>query len=219
LRYAARSAAVFLLLAGCVRFPGPLSGMGRPVPAEPSAVGSSHPLPPPHAPGELTAFQRSMVRSAAYYLEHDPPGRDDCSSFVTAIITRAGRPTEGSVESLYDDLAAGRGLHRRKVPLPGDLVFFDHTYDRNRNGRLDDRLSHIAVVMSVDAEGTVVMAQGGTSKGRTTLSMNLKQPDVVTDARGEVINEWLRMEKDSDPPGTKYLASQLWRAFGTIDPQ
>ena len=35
-------------------------------------------------------------------------------------------------------------------PKPGDVVFFDNTYDRNKNKRLDDSLTHIAIVVSVD---------------------------------------------------------------------
>jgi hypothetical protein len=93
----------------------------------------------------------------------------------------------------------------------------DQTYDRNHNGKLDDDLTHIAVVLTVEPDGTVVMGHGGTSEGRTTLRMNLLHPDVRSDEAGRVLNDLLRREKSSDPKGTRYLASELWRGFATLE--
>ena len=42
-------------------------------------------------------------------------------------------------------------VHHRKVPRPGDLAFFDDTYDANHDGRTNDPLTHVAVVLSVAA--------------------------------------------------------------------
>ena len=48
-------------------------------------------------------------------------------------------------------------------PMIGDVVFFDNSYDRNRNDRLDDLLTHIAIVVSVDEDETVHMMHLGGS--------------------------------------------------------
>ncbi|MEQ1565512.1 MAG: CHAP domain-containing protein [Myxococcota bacterium] len=170
--------------------------------------------------GRVEPFALDVADAARHYLEHAPKGfRDDCSGFVLAVLDRAGLELEGNTASLYT-WAADQGLvHHHKVPRPGDLAFFDDTYDRNDNGKLDDDLSHIAVVMEVRPDGTILLAQAGTSRGRTTLTMNLREPDLHEDGGGEVLNDWLRVKRDSDPTRTEYLAGELWRAFATIDPQ
>lgn len=167
----------------------------------------------------MSPFSARVVDAADFYLQaENVPPRDDCSGLVVAIYTRAGLPVEGSVASLFDRYAAGGALHRRKKPSVGDLVFFDNTFDRNGNGRLDDTLTHIGVVIGVAPNGTITIAQGGTSRGRTLLVMNLMHPDAREDAAGATLNEPLRRAQPNDPPGTKYLASQLFRAFARVEP-
>ncbi|HMV66227.1 MAG TPA: CHAP domain-containing protein, partial [Myxococcota bacterium] len=101
---------------------------------------------------------------------------------------------------------------------PGDLAFFDDTYDRDGDGRTNDPLTHVGVVLSVDAAGTIVVAHGGTSRGRTTLRMNLLHPHDAADAHGDTINDPLRARRSGDPAGTRYLAAELWRGFATVPP-
>ncbi len=158
-----------------------------------------------------------MADSARHYLNHRLDGfRDDCSGFVCAAATRAGRPTTGNTASLWDSLSAEGHTHRSKRPHPGDIAFFDNTYDRNRNGRNDDELTHVGVVLEVGDDGTILLAHGGTGSGRTYLTMNLQSPDTRTNAEGEVINDHLRRRRSSDPRGTVYYASQMWRGFATL---
>jgi len=114
-------------------------------------------------------------------------------------------------------MAAG-AVHRRKRPTPGDLVFFDDTVDRNRDGRWNDALTHIAVVISVDPDGTMVMAHAGTSQGRATIRMNLTRPHDHTDASGHTLNGFLRARRANDPPRARYLTAELWRGFATVHP-
>src|SRR5690606_3802041 len=109
-------------------------------------------------------------------------------------------------------------IHRRKLPRIGDLAFFDNTYDRDGDGRWDDELTHVAVVVEVEADGTIRMAHDGTSRGRTELRMNLKHPDVRLDASGRVLNDYLRVRTDKDPRSARYLAGELWRGFATVEP-
>ena len=140
--------------------------------------------------------------------------RYDCSGLVEAIYARAGRPVAGSTRELYERSIDLGVTHRNKRPSPGDLAFFDDTYDRNGNGRLDDDLSHVAVVESVDDDGTITMVHKG-SKGVVRLYMNLHTPDVHSED-GEILNSYLRAQRQKDPRGTEYLAGELWRGFSSL---
>ena len=206
--------ALLLLLAGCAagpRFPGPLAPMGK----SPSYARRAEPPPLPAPPSPVEEIDRSspIAAAARYYLDHSPAGwRDDCSGFVCAVLDRAGIPLTGNTRSLWELAKELDVVHRRKVPDVGDVVFFDNTYDRNRNGRADDDLSHIAVVVAVEEDGTIVMAHNGTSEGRATLRMNLRSPDVHRQD-GRVLNDWLRASR----PGGPALSGELWRGFATFD--
>lgn len=204
------------------RIPGPLGPVGRapvPLPLE-RTIDRELEQKDRDLPRErLDDWQEAVVEAARHWLDSTPRGfRDDCSGFVMAVLDRAGMPMSGSTRTFYGWAEDEGLLHRRKDPRPGDLAFFDDTYDRDRDGRTDDPLSHIAVVLSVDPDGTITLAHGGTSRGRTTLTMNLHHPDERADEDGKELNDWLRAEKGSDPPGTKYLAGELWRAFATLEP-
>ncbi len=137
--------------------------------------------------------------------------RDDCSGLVCAVHARAGVDLEHRNTAALFELAKELGVHhRKKVPEPGDVVFFDDTHDRNGNGRLDDDLTHLAVVEKVRDDGTLTLVHRG-SKGVTRIWMNLARPDEHADEAGRVLNSFLRVRKGSDPRGTKYLTGQLWR--------
>ncbi|MBW1877338.1 MAG: CHAP domain-containing protein [Deltaproteobacteria bacterium] len=217
---------LLLFLSGCVhgpRIPGPLGPVGRaPLPAA-SYPPEPIPLPPSDRPPperqRPDPFGAALADAASFYLEHEPKHyRRDCSGFVCAAAARAGWPVQGNTQSLWD-LATEQGrVHHRKEPGVGDLAFFDQTYDRNRDGRLNDELTHVAVVIGVEEDGTVVLAHSGTRAGRTELRMNLRHPHDHTDPLGKEINGWLRQDLRTDPPGTPHLAAECWRAFATLSP-
>lgn len=219
-------------LAGCahtLNFPGPTAAVGRspapplvPTPAEPIAS-VPDPTPsvvdvPPARPKPRKNQQTQLARSARHYLRVSPPSsfRADCSGFVCAVYDHAGGELSGNTSSMWALAKSTGRVHHRKIPALGDLVFFDNTYDRNKNRRLDDGLTHIGVVIEVLDDGTILIAHSGTSKGRTTLRLNLKHPSQHLSLDGNVMNDFLRRKKDSDPRGTKYLAGELWRGFATL---
>lgn len=136
----------------------------------------------------------------------------DCSGLVAAAYARAGLSLRGSSADLYALSREVGVLHRRKRPLPGDVAFFDDTYDRNGNGRRDDELSHVAIVESVDADGTITMVHKG-NKGVVRNRMNLLRPDVARSEEGAVLNDVLRAgSRGRDGK----LTGELWRAFGSL---
>ncbi len=137
--------------------------------------------------------------------------RDDCSGLVCALYARADvdleRRNTAGLFALAKDLDVH---HRKRVPEPGDVVFFDNTHDRNKNGRLDDELTHLAVVEAVADDGTLTLVHRG-GKGVRRIWMNLNRPSEHQDASGRVLNSFLRVRRSSDPAATRYLAGELWR--------
>ncbi|MDP2309037.1 MAG: CHAP domain-containing protein [Pseudomonadota bacterium] len=215
---------LLILLLACApsfhRIPGPLAGLGRDPgsewvlpPAEKPARTRPGPIANRPSPTAIAQAATAFVGAKALLVEGERY-RWDCSGLVEASLASAGCAFKGSSAMLFDQAKAAGVLHRRRMPSPGDVAFFDDTYDRNGNGRLDDPLSHVAVVESVDKSGTVTMVHIG-SKGVVRLRMNLRHPEDRTDAAGAVLNDNLRAHGRSDSPRTRYLAGELWVAFAS----
>jgi hypothetical protein len=111
-------------------------------------------------------------------------------------------PARSRSESLW------RASRRVEAPRPGDLAFFHDTYDRNRDGKLGDRFTHVAVVEQVQGGRVVLVHRNGSRVER--LHMHLGRPE---DAGA---NDQLRVKKRGDVPGTRYLAGELFAAFGAL---
>jgi len=217
-----------------MKMPGPPGVVGRNAPDRPALPAPTQELPEAaiaqvEPPAEVREGRKKRVTrknllgeaaadAARYHLAHRPRGfRADCSGYVCAVYTRVGVPLSGNTRSLWE-LARARGAtHKRKEPRLGDLAFFDNTHDRNHNGRLDDDLTHIAVVIDVEMDGTIVLAHDGTSRGRTTMRMNLWDPDIHVDKTGAELNSYLRAP--GKPKRADRLSGQLWRGFATVDHQ
>lgn len=180
------------------------------------------PLDTPEARGE-----RERVASAAKELVGQRKVvvggerfRFDCSGVTRGIYAQAGFPLgapparagESDTAALHR-FVRERGSLRKSDPLVGDLVFFDDTYDRNRDGQRNDPLSHVGVVESVLEDGTVVFihhAAGGILRYR----MNLRHPTTRRDAKsGRVLNHYLRRAEGGEPAKT---SAELFVAFGTV---
>lgn len=231
-----------LLLTGCAHrggmaFPGPLGGMGtEPVPYADAGGSGSDGTEAPDARGEAVvrspdpgparvrkrrhdARGREVARTAASLVDHrrlvvrGESYRYDCSGLVEAAHAGAHIELHGSSRSMYD-LARREGLlHKRKLPSPGDIAFFDDTYDRNHNRRRDDDLTHVAIVESVDSDGTITLVHKG-GRGVMRIEMNLRRPGERRDADGRELNDHLRATSDKD--GGPTLSGELWRAFGSL---
>jgi hypothetical protein len=140
--------------------------------------------------------------------------RFDCSGLVMAAYARAGLAVEGSSE---DMLARARelGVFHRRRPMPGDVAFFENTYDANHNGRVDDGITHVAVVVAVGGDGAVTMIHLG-GHGVDTLMLNLEHPADRSDAQGKELNSYLRAPSRRDDSGTRRLAGELCVGFGSF---
>ncbi len=179
-------------------------------------------------------LQAQLAARAASFVGHGGEFRvgaerfnPDCTGFVEAVyeaegiplraLMRQAAPAEHSgvaaafrAMEAYGFVFGGRG----EWPAPGDLVFFDDTYDRNRNGRADDRLTHVGVVEYV-VDGTVVFVhRGGRAVARG--AMNPQRPDEAS-ADGAVLNSPVR-PKDPRLARVPVLAGALFAGYGRIDP-
>ena len=216
-----------------LRMPGPTRTVGDAPPSYRDTLEHADPQAPPdtvaaQAPEAATQPARrrrgdrrgeAVARAAAGLIgdrrltANGESYRYDCSGMVAAAYARAGSELTGSSRDLFDQARAAGVLHKRKVPSPGDVAFFDNTYDRNHNRRRDDALTHVAVVESVDRDGTIVMVHKG-SRGVVRLTMNLKRPHDRADEQGRELNDYLRASSDKDHGPV--LTGELWRAFGSL---
>lgn len=150
--------------------------------------------------------------------------RYDCSGFTTGAYSVLGI----DLMSLGDELHGANGValihgynerygrnHRNLIPSPGDVAYFDNTWDKNGNGRLDDPLTHIGIVESVDPDGTIHLIHL-VGRGIVRDPMNLRRPHDRTDENGKPINAWLRAKSGRDPPDTPRLMGELFAGFGTV---
>jgi len=150
---------------------------------------------------------------AAHYLEKKPRlTMEACNGLVLDILSDAGITMKGRVDSLWAQSRSQGWTHHRKTPRAGDLVFWHRTYDRNRNGKVDDQFTHIGVVISVDAQQTALIVHRG-SKGIRPLRMNLHHPDTYKQG-DHVYNDFLAASgygrKD------ERLSGQLFAGFATL---
>jgi hypothetical protein len=149
----------------------------------------------------------------------------DCSGFVESVYEAEGLPLRALMERVAPRdrsavSAAYRALDRFGQtfgagvrPLPGDLVFFNHTYDRDRNGRLDEHLSHVGIVEAVSGDTVVFLHRGGT--GVVRAFMTLARRDEARAGDGRELNSPLR-RKPSDFGGAPRLSGQLFAAYGRL---
>lgn len=147
----------------------------------------------------------------------------DCTGFVEAAHSRAGVSLRGSAQkgdngvTAFYRYAQARGrVYTRGTPRPGDLVFFRETYDRNRDGRRNDGLTHVALVDEVEPDGTVIVIHR-VSRGVARYRMNLAQPQLKRDPKtGAVLNDMLRGAGAGKAP---VLTGQLFAAYASILPE
>jgi hypothetical protein len=208
---------------------GPFPGQTRP-----SSGSSSSPAGPPpyHSDGTLSAedreellqFARSLIGSRGAFRVGDDSYPFDCSGFVSAVYAHVGialmvagdgvEPGASGTEIIFAHVAdVGKVFQRR--PRPGDLVFFDNTWDRNGDGRLNDDFTHIALVSRQLDNNTLELIHLGNS-GVGYLRMNLSQADTAKDEAGEVLNDPLRRRASRDGSDVPYLSAQLFRGFGRL---
>ncbi|MGO9832357.1 MAG: CHAP domain-containing protein [Myxococcaceae bacterium] len=191
---------------------------GAPTPPAPPSVEHA---PAADARQQTVALARRLLgrRTVSWPGQGFP---DDCSGLVEGIYASVGMPLQGAaqkgdngVTGLYRYAQARGRIFVSGAPGPGDLVFFRDTYDQNRDGALDDGLTHVALVESVSEDGTVLIIHR-VRRGVMRYRMNLSHPETHTDARtGSVLNDYLRGSTGASRP---ILTAQLFVAFASLLP-
>lgn len=144
----------------------------------------------------------------------------DCTGLVRAayafadidLAARFGEYPGNGVRRLYRTLEDAELLYATRYPAPADLVFWDGTYDVDGDGRGDDELTHVGLVLSAEPDGTIRYLHYHYRLGPVIERMNLTRPnDDSSDGDGRV-NAFMRMR--SAPASRGDNAAQLWKAFG-----
>jgi hypothetical protein len=178
-------------------------------------------------------FYKNVVRIArsSIGLKHIPDvnGKkftSDCIGFVRYVyflagidITRVYENGRGGVSSLYYGLYRRNWVYRNLSVQIGDLIFFDNTYDANRDRKWNDELTHIGIVSGFGKHNTIFFihyASGVVKEDR----MNLSYPNTYAfrqkDGKLYVINSHLRVNRNEGYAKKDYLTSAFFRCFGRI---
>lgn len=139
----------------------PLQDTNQEIPVNNGNAGLSN-----HTISHLLDFAESLVGTTPFLTINGKHYHSDCSGFVLATYQSVGmdlleykeeieyEAQENLVQVLYKISQNKNWLHY-EIPLPGDLVFFNNTYDKNNNGIADDPLTHIGLVQSINADETI----------------------------------------------------------------
>lgn len=177
------------------------------------------------APAYLSEAQRLIVEGGATLVgkkKLEVNGvvyPNDCTGVVRAayafasmdLAFRFGSYEGNGVKRLFYTLNDAGLIYSVTLPAPGDLIFWDNTWDANGNGRIDDELTHVGVVISVEDDGDIRYLHYNYGKGPVIERMNLLKPgDEERDEEG-LLNSPLRMR--SAPKGIGSGSATLYRVF------
>ena len=147
----------------------------------------------------------------------------DCAGVTRAIFLKHGidlydgdasDPDANGVRLIHSHIEQQGTFHQGPVVHPGDLVFFNNTWDYNGDGKVNDPLTHVGIVERQESDGTVVFISrvaGAVERYR----MNLGLPHVHKTADGRILNDYLRRKDVSDPANTGHLTGELFAQFAT----
>ena len=147
----------------------------------------------------------------------------DCAGVTRAIFLKHGidlydssarDPNANGVRLIDAHVRQYGTLHRGPVVYPGDLVFFDNTWDYNGDGRVNDPLTHVGIVEWQEPDGTILFISRVAGAGER-YRMNLALPHVHKTADGKILNDYLRRKDGHDPADTGYLTGELFAQFAT----
>ncbi|TVR94276.1 MAG: CHAP domain-containing protein [Spirochaetaceae bacterium] len=173
---------------------------------------------------DLVGARRLKIEGRVYPL--------DCSGTILAVYHHAGMDLQSAfaqysgngVSRLYrmaadKGLLASTGEQPGRYPAPGDIIFWDNTYDRSRSGRWDDPLTHAAIVLEVYENGAIEYLHYHYTRGIVIEHMNLLEPEVHTTSTAAgtvVVNSPMRMRRDRYIQPESWLASHLYRDAGAL---
>ncbi|THJ08953.1 MAG: hypothetical protein CAF43_013720 [Nitrospira sp. CG24C] len=147
----------------------------------------------------------------------------DCAGVTRAVFLRHGidlygnsenDPEANGVRHIYAHIQQQGTFHQGPVAHPGDLIFFNDTWDYNGDGKVNDPLTHVGIVERQESDGTVVFISR-VAGAVERYHMNLGLPHVHRAANGRLLNDYIRRKETGDPADTGYLTGELFAIFGT----
>jgi hypothetical protein len=147
----------------------------------------------------------------------------DCAGVTRAVFLEhgidlydadAGDPKANGVRLIYDHVRRQGLVHQGPATHPGDLVFFDNTWDFNGDGELNDPLTHVGIVERVEPDGTVIFISR-VADAIQRYRMNLLHPHVHKTADGRILNDYIRRKLPTDPSHLGRLTGELFTFYGT----
>jgi cell wall-associated NlpC family hydrolase len=199
------------------------SGTSSSTSANTSPVKSPSPSSSVASAPSISQKQKQLVEAANwakgrnYLTVNGTRFKMDCSGVIRAIYFKAGidlakdfnKYRGGGTQRIHETLRVKGLIYRPTVPVPGDILFWDNTYDANHNGRSDDMLSHIGMVVYSDKKsGNITYVHHHEKKGIVFEKMNLLHPNDPS------YNAIMRSQRARKLPGNKYLASHLYKDAG-----
>ena len=217
-----------LLLAGCASIVTRPSGGGS---ADAGATGAAAAHPNAHEvrSDDLSSVQQRVVESARSLVGarslriNGRRFRYDCTGTILAAYYGAGIDLEAEfsaytgngVARLFKLAAAHELVYTGDSPSPGDVIFWDNTYDRNGDGAWNDTLTHAGVVIRTYADGSVDYVHHNYRDGIVIARMSLASPD-LHQSGALLVNSPMRMKSHRHMNPSKWLASHLYRSAGML---
>ncbi len=148
----------------------------------------------------------------------------DCSGVISAVYYYAGIDLQKyypaysgtGTERVYTTLRDRKLLKKTWLPEPGDIIFWDNTFDKNKNGKDDDSLTHMGMVVSCDKQGNITYIHYNYAQGIVYEYMNIRYKNYESQIiKGEnvIINSPMRI-KGGSREQKNWLAGQLINCFG-----
>ena len=147
----------------------------------------------------------------------------DCAGVTRAVFLKHGIDLYGGdhsdtqangVRIIHAHIRQQGTFHQGPVVHPGDLVFFNNTWDYNGDGKVNDPLTHIGIAERQEPDGTVVFISR-VAGAVERYHMNLSLPHIHKTADGRILNDYLRRKDIDDPANTGYLTGELFAQFAT----
>jgi hypothetical protein len=115
------------------------------------------------------------------------------------------RYTGNGVARIYRWMEDEELLYRPDEPAPGDIIFWDNSYDKNGNGAADDELTHVGMAVDVDGDGLVTYVHLDYISGVVFAKMYPPDPSDRTRNTG------MRMQSLGPTPDGGMTAGDLYR--------
>ena len=149
----------------------------------------------------------------------------DCTGTVLAIYWAVGidlaqdfdRFSGNGVTRLFRTLERENLLYTTTHPLPGDIIFWDNSYDQNEDGQWNDPLTHVGMVVGVEPDATVSYVHAHVRSGIIVERMNLLNPDARSRmewGQVKILNSPMRMAEPGGTRPARTLAGALYRSLG-----